>query len=117
MRGTANERETPWWALCQWVGLGPEHSSATTVKRQRKHPRCREMAARSKELKPSDRMEDGTVYAGISPDTGRPVHDTFRRAVQHIVGVGREKLGFTFARAQQYAARLDAHGHQDWRVP
>jgi len=26
-------------------------------------------------------------------------------------------LTYTFNQAQKYAAKLDAHGHQDWRVP
>lgn len=28
------------------------------------------------ELKPGDRMEDGTVYAGTSPDTGKAMYAT-----------------------------------------
>src|SRR5437764_12648503 len=28
------------------------------------------------ELKPGDRMDDGTIYAGISPDTHKPMYTT-----------------------------------------
>jgi Protein of unknown function (DUF1566)/Sulfatase-modifying factor enzyme 1 len=54
-----------------------------------------------------DKMPDGTVYAGISPDTGKVMYATPADA----------PLTMTFNDAQKYAAKLDAHGHQDWRVP
>ena len=54
-----------------------------------------------------DKMEDGTVYAGISPDTNQPMYATPADA----------PLTYTFNQAQKYAAKLDAHGHQDWRAP
>jgi hypothetical protein len=57
--------------------------------------------------KPGDRMEDGTLYAGISPDTGKPMYATPADA----------PLTYTFNQAKDYAAKLDAHGHKDWRVP
>jgi hypothetical protein len=54
-----------------------------------------------------DKMPDGTVYAGISPDTGEAMYAT----------PGDEPLTYTFNQAQKYAEKLDAHGHKDWRVP
>ena len=54
-----------------------------------------------------DEMEDGTIYAGISPDTGKPMYTTPRDAPTR----------FTFKKAAEYAKELDAHGHKDWRVP
>jgi hypothetical protein len=54
-----------------------------------------------------DRIADGTVYAGSSPDTGKAMYAT----------PGDAKLTYIFNQAQKYAAKLDAHGHQDWRVP
>jgi len=54
-----------------------------------------------------DKRADGTVYAGMSPDTGKRMYTTPRDA----------GLIFTFKKAKDYAAALDAHGHQDWRVP
>ena len=52
-------------------------------------------------------MPDGTVYAGISPDTGKPMFTTGADATATR----------TFNEAQEYTAKLDAHGHRDWRVP
>ncbi len=54
-----------------------------------------------------DEMEDGTIYAGISPYTGNPMYATPANA----------PLTYTFNQAQEYAEKLDAHGHKDWRAP
>ena len=56
---------------------------------------------------PGDRMPDGTIYAGVSPDTGKAMYAMPEDAY----------LSMTFNKAQKYAAKLDAHGHQDWHVP
>jgi hypothetical protein len=50
---------------------------------------------------------DGSIYAGVSPDTGKPMYATPKDA----------PMACTFNEAGGYAARLDAHGRQDWRVP
>ena len=52
-------------------------------------------------------MPDGTVLAGISPDTNKPMYAMPVDA----------SLTMKFNEARDYAARLDAHGHKDWRVP
>ena len=52
-----------------------------------------------------DEMEDGTILAGYYE--GKPLYATPREAT----------LTYTFNKAKEYAAKLDAHGHQDWRVP
>src|SRR5438270_12306526 len=65
------------------------------------------MPATAKEAEPGDRMNDGTVYAGISPDTGKPMYTTPADA----------PLTYRFNQARRYAAKLDAHGHADWRIP
>jgi hypothetical protein len=52
-------------------------------------------------------VSDGTIYAGISPDTGRAMYATPKDAS----GV------YDFNQAASYAKTLDAHGHKDWRVP
>ena len=57
--------------------------------------------------KPGTVMPDGSVYAGVSPDTGRPMYTTPKDA----------QMSFRFNQAGKYAATLDAHGRQDWRVP
>jgi Protein of unknown function (DUF1566) len=54
-----------------------------------------------------DEMEDGTIYAGISPDTGKAMYATPADA----------PTTFTFKKAAKYAKKLDAAGHKDWRVP
>jgi hypothetical protein len=58
-------------------------------------------------LKIGDKMEDGTIFAGTSPDTGKAMYVTPADA----------PLTYTFNQAQKYAAKLDAHGHKDWRAP
>lgn len=52
-------------------------------------------------------MPDSTVYAGISPDTGKPMYTT--PADSGLCGCWYD--------ATARAGRLDAHGHTDWRVP
>lgn len=52
------------------------------------------------------RMDDGTIYAGTSPDTGKPMYTT-----------DDAPLTCAFNEAVKYAADLHAHGHNDWRVP
>jgi len=64
-------------------------------------------AAACAEPKIGDRMPDGTIYAGISPDTNKPMYATPADA----------PLTMTFNKAKEYASQLDAHGHQDWRAP
>ena len=63
--------------------------------------------ARKKEQQVGDRMPDGTIFAGISPDSHQPMYTTPADA----------PLTFTFNEARNYAVNLNAHGHQDWRVP
>ncbi|HEY6451801.1 MAG TPA: DUF1566 domain-containing protein [Steroidobacteraceae bacterium] len=53
------------------------------------------------------RMRDGTVYAGISPDTGKRMYTTAADAPG----------AFTWSQAIQYCRDLLASGHRDWRVP
>lgn len=53
------------------------------------------------------RMRDGSVYAGVSPDTGEPMFTT----------PNDSRLCGSWNDAMDYAARSKAHGHKDWRVP
>ena len=57
--------------------------------------------------KVGDRMPDGTIYAGDSPGTGKPMYTTLADA----------PLAMTFNKATEYAKALDMHGHRDWRLP
>jgi hypothetical protein len=72
-----------------------------------KPARTNDSAATKATPKVGNKMEDGTVEAGISPDTGKAMYVTPADA----------PLAYTFNQAMEYAAKLDAHGHQDWRVP
>src|SRR5579884_2017083 len=63
--------------------------------------------AQAAEPKPGDRMPDGTIFAGISPDTNKPMYTTPADA----------PLTMRWKEAMKYAANLEAYGHQDWRVP
>ena len=56
---------------------------------------------------PGYKMPDGSIYAGISPDTGKPMYTTLADA----------PLAMTFNKATEYAKALDMHGHGDWRLP
>jgi Protein of unknown function (DUF1566) len=53
------------------------------------------------------KMADGTVYAGLSPDTGKPLYTT----VADAPGV------YTWSRAVKYCKGLSSAGHRDWRMP
>src|ERR1039457_2226937 len=74
------------------------------------HPAANDDAKAKAAPKPGDRMPDGTVYAGISPDTHKPMY---------AMPVD-EPLTYTFKKA---AVQADANnmtnalGHHDWRVP
>jgi len=61
----------------------------------------------AKELEIGEVMPDGTVYAGVSPESGKAMFTTAADAPETC----------SFNEAQDYAARLDAHGYRDWRVP
>lgn len=50
---------------------------------------------------------DGTVYAGMSPDTGKAFYTTPTDAPESYV----------WSEATAHCRALDAFGHQDWRVP
>jgi hypothetical protein len=64
----------------------------------------------SRASQPGDKMPDGTVYAGISPDTGKAMYAAPADAF----------LTMTFNEAKGYAQGLntqEAHGHDDWHLP
>lgn len=99
----------------------PAHDTETTPERlianvDAATERLREVNEQSSRSEPAtkpqigDRMRDGTVYAGISPDTGKPMYTTPRDA----------PLTYTFNQAARYAEQLNAEkflDHDDWRVP
>lgn len=62
---------------------------------------------RNQDPQPGDRMTDGTVYAGVSPVTGKPLYAM----------PSDESIRMSFNEAADYAQRLEALGHKDWRLP
>lgn len=56
---------------------------------------------------PGERMPDGTVYVGYSPDSGRPMYAMPGDAPQLM----------KWSEAASYAAGVNAHGYKDWHVP
>ena len=66
-----------------------------------------EPAPKPKDLEIGDKMPDGTIYAGLSPETGKPMYTTPADAA----------LTMKWQEAMDYAAKLDAHGHEDWHLP
>jgi hypothetical protein len=71
------------------------------------HPAANDDAEARTTPKPGDKQADGTVYAGLSPDTFKAMYATPADA----------PLTMRWKAAMEYAAKLDAHGHDDWRVP
>jgi Protein of unknown function (DUF1566) len=59
------------------------------------------------EPKVGDKMPDGTIYAGVSPDTGKAMYAMPQDG----------SLLMTFNAAAEHVAKLDAYGHHDWRMP
>jgi len=59
------------------------------------------------EPKIGDRMEDGTIFAGISPDTYKPMYAAPADA----------SLSLSFYKAAQYASELEVGGKKGFRVP
>jgi len=53
------------------------------------------------------KMPDGTIYAGISPDTGQRMYTTPADAPDV----------YTWSKAIKYCKGLSASGHRDWRMP
>lgn len=59
---------------------------------------------------PGNKMPDGTIFAGVSPDTRKPMYALPADA----------PLTYTFNEAWKYADDINAqkpHGHDDWRLP
>lgn len=54
-----------------------------------------------------DKVPDGTIYAGTSPETGEPMYAAPNDA----------PLTMKWKDAMEFAAKFKGHGHDDWRVP
>ena len=66
-----------------------------------------ENAKQDVQINIGDEMEDGTILAGISPDTGQLMYATPRDAPGT----------YTFNEAARYAKNLVAHGRHDFHAP
>jgi hypothetical protein len=74
----------------------------------RLHPVANDSAAKGKTAPEiGDEMADGTIYAGISPDTHKPMYARPKD----------ESGTYTFNEAAKHAKNLEAHGHHDFRAP
>lgn len=62
---------------------------------------------REDDLNVGRRMSDGTIYVGLSPDTGAPLY----------MSLGAQAQAVTYDQACDFAANSDADGHTDWRLP
>lgn len=56
---------------------------------------------------PGTALPDGTIYAGISPDTGKAFYAAAQDAPKLL----------TWHKGRRYAVNSTKHGHNDWRVP
>ena len=63
-------------------------------------------------VKVGTKMNDGSIYAGISPDTNQRMYVTAEDAPKLD-----SDLYMNFFQAAKCAKNLDAHGHKDWYVP
>ena len=86
----------------------PASRNVSPTSRAAVSPQGHEAASAAKaQEKPGDRMEDGTIYAGVSPETNTAMYTTPADAPQAC----------THDEAERYAKQMDAHGHKDWRLP
>ena len=63
-------------------------------------------AQQESKAKIGERLPDGTAYAGISPNTHKPMYTTPVDA-----GV------YSWKKVGQYCTNLEVDGHRDWRMP
>jgi hypothetical protein len=63
--------------------------------------------AHAETLKIGATMQDGTIYAGLSPDTGKPIYAAPEDAPIHC----------DFNQAAHFAAHVHPCGRKDWRIP
>ena len=64
-------------------------------------------AQRASGTKVGDRVPDGTIYAGTSPETDEGLYTT----------PGDAPRTYNWDSGSRYCTDLQAHGHHDWRVP
>ncbi len=82
-------------------------SDFTAWRKAREEERAQAFAKAMAHAKIGDVMPDGTVYAGISLPMNAHLFVTPQDAA----------VAMQFNEAAKYTRELDAHGHQDWRLP
>jgi hypothetical protein len=87
--------------------LKPEEELLEAARRGDEKAIRKLLGVETAEQKIGDVMADGTVYAGISPDTSKPMF----AAPADAPGV------YDHYEAEKYAKRFEGHGHKDFRVP
>ena len=92
------------------VGAGADHQwtpEDSTVKVKPAAANDTAISAAKAALEIGDKMADGTIYAGISPDTKRPMYAAPADAPRNM----------TFNKAEKYAKNLEVGGKKGFRVP
>jgi hypothetical protein len=90
-------------ALVATVALAASFAAAVAIETV---PRAA-VAQQAARTKTGDRMPDGSVYAGVSPETGKAMYTTPKDAAG----------AYDWSSAGGYCADLQADGRHDWRVP
>jgi hypothetical protein len=87
-----------------------EKEAAAMARAARREREDRARKEREDQARIGYKMPDGTIHAGVSPDTAKKMYAMPTDA----------PLTFTFKEAQKYAEGVNARkqfGHNDWRVP
>jgi len=73
------------------------------------HPPANDRTATTKNAEPlpGDKMEDGTIFAGVSPDTGEYLFAMWKDAPRPL----------EWDLAKNHVEHLNINGHEDWRLP
>lgn len=85
-----------------------DHASDAHIIAAQRQQKLREKCRKGPAI--GDVMRDGTVFAGISPDTGRPMY----------ARPADEAAEIAFIEVDDYTRQVNRHalqGHDDWRVP
>lgn len=97
-------------ALCRHLALLNRAAPKKRLKKAAKRAKALKpdaSPATSSKPAPGDRMPDGTIYVGVSPDTERAL----------FAKPDDEPSEYTWDKAREIAAAQTFGGHTDWRLP